>query len=190
MIQTCWQVIKRQDDQDDISTITMTALPSVYDEDRKPNQRTQQDGNYSGSILRRRWSFVTYSTATAKGFKGPNEASQSARAALTAIMPSAVTHIVREMDLLHQVFRPAALQQKMMSWAAVRSGVGGVAAGGWLATLQSIGASGLGFQGTYRLKCQCCHDVFSTKENTTQVLPGSSSEVQAKRALKFQRNVF
>lgn len=68
--------------------------------------------------------------------------------------------------------------------------VGGVAAGGWLATLQSIGASGLGFQGTYRLKCQCCHDVFSTKENTTQVLPGSSSEVQAKRALKFQRHVF
>jgi hypothetical protein len=115
---------------------------------------------------------------------------RSARAALIAIMPSAVTHMVREMDLLHQVFRPAALQQKMMSWAAFRSGVGGVAAGGWLATLQSIGASGLGFQGTYRLKCQCCHDVFSTKENTTQVLPGSSSEVQAKRALKFQRNVF
>ena len=49
--------------------------------------------------------------------------SKDQRAALIAIMPSAVTHMVREMDLLHQVFRPAALQQKMMSWAAVGSGL-------------------------------------------------------------------
>lgn len=63
-------------------------------------------------------------------------------------MPFAVMGIVGAMGFTSAGITAGSMGASMMSAEAIASGVGGVAAGGTVATLQSIGAAGLGLGGT------------------------------------------
>jgi hypothetical protein len=67
---------------------------------------------------------------------------------LVAAMPLTVTSFVRCLGFTSKGIRPGSIASSLMSIAAKHSGNGQVVPGGMIATLQSIGAAGMGFGGS------------------------------------------